>query len=69
MDKISFDGKSISLSEAISKFVSGNLDEEESVELIQEIVDSGFIHKIPKSMKSTIEDYIQFGLVDEKKAF
>ena len=68
MDKISFDGKSIPLSEAISKFVSGNLDEEECVELIQEIVDSGFINKTPRTMKSTIDDYIQFGLVDEKKA-
>ena len=68
VDKINFDGKSITLSEAISEFVSGNLDEEESVELLQEIVDNGFINKTPKSMKSTIDNYIRFGLIDEKKA-
>ena len=68
VDKINFDGKSIPLSEAISEFVGGNLDEEESVELLQEIVDNGFINKTPKSMKSTINNYIRFGLVDEKKA-
>tara|TARA_B100000029_G_scaffold57837_1_gene52215 strand:- start:890 stop:1165 length:276 start_codon:yes stop_codon:yes gene_type:complete len=68
VDKINFDGKSIPLSEAISEFVSGNLDEEEAVELLQEIVDSGFINKTPKSMKSKIDNYIRFGLIDEKKA-
>ena len=69
MDSIYFDGKDIPLIDAVLLYDKGELDEDESIELLQEIVDCGFVSKSSRSVKNAIVYYIRFGLIDEKSSF
>jgi hypothetical protein len=66
MDSIYFDGKNIPLVDAVILYDKGELDEDESIELLQEIVDRGLVNKSSRGVRSAIVNYIRFGLIDEK---